>query len=83
MCDLWFVIADRILIGSGYFISSATACYRPAHAVEMYGFLSDLQSMNSLFSTNNDFTKIELAMSSNCLGVIHKLEIEKSSKHEH
>ena len=32
--------------------------------------------MNNLFVKNNDYAKIELAIASDCLGVIRKLEKE-------
>ena len=38
--------------------------------------LSSLQSINTIFVTNNDSAKIELAIDRDCLGVIQKLETE-------
>ena len=55
-------------------MSFTTAHYWSACASEMCGCLVALQSMNNLFVTNNTTTNIELAIASDCLEVIHKLE---------
>ena len=76
MYSSFFVVADRILMGTGDFISSNTLYYRSACAAEMCGCLASLQFINKLFVNNDDSAKIELATDRDCLGVIRKIEME-------
>ena len=71
-----FVFTERTIIGPGYFLTSTTLDYCSAHVVEICGCLVALQSIDDLFSDDDDSAQIDLHMSIDYLVFIKKLKKE-------
>ena len=74
----WFIVTDQTITGVRDFITSTTPDYRSECTAEICRCLAALQITDKLFVGNEDATKINLHIASDCLGVIRK--IEKHSK---
>ena len=68
---------DRTTLGTGDFITSTTLDYRSECEAELCVCLSALQRIDNFLSELNDFSKIDLTIGTDFLGVIGKLERQK------
>ena len=82
------MVSDSTITCTGDFIISTTLDYRSAHATELCGCLAELQNIDYFLSELNDFSKMDVYMATDCLGVVRKLEkqatvISMSTKQNH